>query len=36
MNPDRDAPLIGLSTSELRTRKTRKPVTHGEPSPVEE
>ena len=29
------APLIGISTSELRTRKTLKPIRHGGPAPSE-
>ena len=33
--PRPDPPLVGVSTSEVRTRKTLKPVKHGEPTPSE-
>lgn len=35
MSAARLPPLIGISTSELRTRKTLKPIKHGGPTPSE-
>lgn len=34
-SPDAGAPLVGLTTSEVRTARTLRPIPHGEPTPHE-